>query len=426
MSIPIFFFSYARADRDGGGSHLLNAQDDGCENVVDTFYNNLCRHVASLTGRPPDQVGFFDRDNLDLGAPWPERIMNGLRIAPVMVALFSPTYFCRPACGREFEIFRRRHLELADKMSRVPDYRVLPVLWVRPDATRQSIPIHCRDYISRIQLTAPDMPDSYHRLGLMRMLELNRKTETNQICHIVADRIFELSRVDKDETLPHLEALDFNKIESAFHRAKNAPQTRPFDPNRREMRVYYLAPTRREWFEASQEDCDSLCDPPEKGRPFNDSPGASVANATEEGIWEGRPNIPIIPDQIPNNLADVLNTTNNSLTTTLIVFDRRSVKIANLKSAIESYSDHNFQNVGLITVAGKEVSKSDIETVCGNKIGALPKLHNWDIPANRRRYVCSVASIVIELEAQLLRIQVQNIPGTGEQIPGLNSSGSVK
>jgi hypothetical protein len=134
-------------------------------------------------------VGFFDRQNLELGAPWPNNLIKALNSTIVMVAVFSPTYFSRPACGREFEVFRRRHNALEKLLSRTADYPALPVLWVRPDVTNDSIPTCCRSYIQIIQQFAPKMPDSYGKYGLMRMFELGLTTHVNQVCHGIADRI---------------------------------------------------------------------------------------------------------------------------------------------------------------------------------------------------------------------------------------------
>jgi hypothetical protein len=255
MSNPIFFFSYTRADRIGAGTTRLNALERGQGNAIDIFYEHLCNQVASLTARPADQVAFFDRENLELGAPWPDRLMTALRSASVMIALFSPTYFSRRACGREFEVFRLRHKALQDNVGHSTDYRILPVLWVRPDVTYASVPSCCRDYIQRIQHTAPDTPESYSRYGLMRMFELGCMTETNDVCHKIADRIYTLSRA---EELPPLDQLDFDTLESAFHDTPPAGLPRPIDRTRREMRIYYLVPTRAEWLAASEEKNDTL------------------------------------------------------------------------------------------------------------------------------------------------------------------------
>jgi hypothetical protein len=422
MPGPILFFSYARADREGAGTSRLNALDRGQGNAIDAFYQHLCDQVAALTALPADEVGFFDKKNLELGTPWPRELMGALRSASVMIALFSPTYFSRAACGREFEIFRRRHRVLQESLGRATSHRVLPVLWVRPDVTYQSIPGCCRDYVRDIQHTAPDMPDSYNQYGLMRMYELGLTTETNIICHSIADRVLALL---KEEALPPLNDVDFNTMESAFHEATAAGLPRPIDPMKREIRVYYMVPTRAEWLAASGANNDSLADLRERARPFADARGATIGSATEEGIAEGQPEVAITHEPLPDDLATALQDSNNSMTTPLVVFDRRALRTPNLASAAASYATRNFQNTGFVTVAGQDVSDAEVDDMYAAKKGALPKLHNWSVPDGRNAYVRSVASIVVELETQLVRRQVRILPSSGGGIPGLSGTGNV-
>jgi hypothetical protein len=339
-----------------------------------------------------------------------------------MIALFSPTYFSRPACGREFEIFRRRHKALQKKLGRTPDYRILPVLWVRPDVTYNRIPSCCRNDIQALQLIAPNMPRSYSNYGLMRMFELGMTTEANTVCHGIADRIYALLQ---EEALPRLDQLDFNSLESAFHPIPPAGGPPPINPTKRELRAYYLVPTRAEWLAASGNDNDKLDTIREKARPFADAAGASIVNATEEGIGAGKQDVEGSHQPLPSNLATVLEETSDSLTTPLLVFDRRALRIPGLKAAADSYCSRNFENAGLVTVAGEEVPDSELDAACGVKIGALPKLHNWNVPEGRNTYVRNVASIVVELEAQLVRRQTGKLPQSGESIPGLSGAGNI-
>jgi hypothetical protein len=417
LADPIFFFSYARADRKGAVTDRLNAQDRGQSNSVDTFYQNLCDQVAALTGRPAEEVGFFDSQNLELGAPWPERLMDGLRSAHVMVALFSPTYFRRRACGREFEVFRRRHESLSRSLGRKADDRILPVLWVRPDVIDRSIPGCCRVHITNLQWTAPGVPEAYTKLGLMRMIELDKIVDSNAVCHSVADRIYDLMNA---ELLPRLDTLDFNTLQSAFDETLAAGALRPIDRTKREIRTYYLVPTRTEWLEAAGANAQEFSDQREKARPFAEALGATVSSATEEGVAEVKPDLVVVHEELPNNLDQALADAKGSMTSPLLVFDRRAVKIPHLRMAGVSYSGRNFAYTGFVTVAGHEVTDSEVGAVFNAKIGALPKLHNWTVPADRSSYVRNVASIVAELEAQLVRRDSDKLDDSGEAIPGLS------
>jgi hypothetical protein len=414
----LLFFSYARADRRGAETGRISAYGRG-ENSIEEFYRRLCNRVANLTGMYERDVGFFDDRHLELGAPWPARLTDALRSAHVMVALFSPVYFTRQACGREFQIFRLRHKVLEERLGRAPDYRVLPVLWGRPDVTSESVPECCRDYIQALQLTPPDMPQSYAKYGLMRMLELKWfESDSNAVCHGIADRIYALM---KGEILPGLDDHNFSSVESAFHEAQATRLSRPIDRMKREMRVYYLVPTRSEWSKETGANNSNFADQPEKARLFADAPGATVGSATEEGVAMVKPDIGVVHKELPNNLALDLKETNDSLTTPLVVFDRRSLEVPTLRAAATSYAESNFENTGFVTAAGHEVPNSVIETAYGAKIGALPKLHAWNVPAGRAEYVRNVASVVSELEMQLVRRQIDKRNCSGEAIPNLSA-----
>lgn len=422
LADPLFFFSYARADRSGANMVGLNAQDTGQSNSVDAFYHHLCNQVAALTGRPPGEVGFFDSQNLELGAPWPERLMDGLRSAHVMVALFSPTYFLRRACGREFEVFRRRHEALSKSLGHKADSRVLPILWVRPDVIFKNIPNRCQSDITNLQSTGPGMPEDYTKLGLMRMMELQRTADSNAVCHSIADRIYTLVNA---EHLPRLDTLDFNTLESAFHEVPAAGSARPIDRMKREIRIYYLVPTRTEWLAALGSNDQEFSDQREKARPFVEAPGATVGGATEEGVAEVKPDLGVVHESLPNDLVGALEDTKDSMTTPLVVFDRRAVNLPHLRMAAVSYSGRNFDNAGFVTVAGRDVPDSEIHKVFSAKIGAMPKLHNWTVPEGRTTYVRNVAAVVAELEAQLVRRQSDKLDNTGDGIPGLSGPNVV-
>jgi hypothetical protein len=379
---PVFFFSYARADRSTSSRGRLNAHDgDSC---VDDFYGKLSDEVASLTARSAEGVGFFDRDHLDLGTPWPQGLMGALRSTRVMVALFSPTYFSRPACGREFAVFRARQEELMRTVGSGDDYRILPVLWVRPDVTDASIPSKCAAYIRTLQNIAPGMPECYSQLGLKRMFDLDYKIEVNRVCHKIADRIYSI--VTSGRSLPGLDELDFNGVPSAFHDVTPEGHARPVDRRKREVRVYYLIPTRTEWSAVSGENISCFRDVREQARPFAEAAGVTVGAATEEGIGMVKPERSVIHEPLPNDLAEALTATQGSMTTPLVVFDRRAIRVPVLHPMVSSYVARNFENTGFVTAGGDTIAESELNSVCAAKIGALPRLHNWSVPRGRGDY----------------------------------------
>src|SRR6266446_9592517 len=94
MSDYLFFLSYARCD--------LNAN-------VKRFFQELSEEVAQLfEGErvdPDGPVAFFDREGVELGDNWDEKLRDAVHFSRVIVPLYTPRYFERPYCGKEFAVF---------------------------------------------------------------------------------------------------------------------------------------------------------------------------------------------------------------------------------------------------------------------------------------------------------------------------------
>jgi hypothetical protein len=255
------------------------------------------------------------------------------------------------------------------------------------------------------------------------MLDLSRlESDSNEVCHAIADRIYALTKADP---LPEIDEIDFDHVDSAFHEAPATGLARPIDREKRQVRVYYIIPTRSEWRDETGANEDKFHDHREKAHLFADAPGATVGSATEEGIGIVKPDLGIVHEQLPNDLAGALKEATDSMTTPLVVFDRRALQVPHLKAAASSYAENNFDNSGFVTAAGHEIPDSAIEDVYRAKIGSLPKLHNWNVPGGRMDYVRIVASVVNELEMGLVRRKTEIKSRTGQAPPSLYSSSAL-
>ncbi len=163
-----FFTSYARADSENG---LL-------KKVID----DLAAGVHSLLpGVAATDVCFFDQTTIETGADWERILADGANTARVLVCLMSPTYFSRPHCAKEFDVFRRR-LEAYDA---VGDRRVVvPVIW------RSEIEIP--QTLARLQHNSDVFPKKYHEAGLRGLKRLGSQREKylmaiDALAKIIAD-----------------------------------------------------------------------------------------------------------------------------------------------------------------------------------------------------------------------------------------------
>jgi hypothetical protein len=423
MADPLFFFSYARGSYKNAEGGRFTAAEQNAINSIDEFYHALCREVADRSGKSADEVGFRDQQDLELSAPWPVRLTEALGSAVVMVALFTPTYFLRPACGREFEFFRRRQRALEMKLGCALDHRILPVLWTRPDGIYESIPSICRADVFNLQLMPPGAPACYTDWGLKSVFNNQKRAEWNKVCELIADRIWKLARA---QTLPTLGSVDLNSLPSAFHEPPMSPGLpRPVDPDKREIRVYYLVPTKVEWSEVSGANNSEFDERREGARPFSDTRDVDIARATQDGIAAIKPELGVTHEALPDDIAQALKNADDTMTTPLLIFDRRALRIPTLEVAANAYAEGEFENTGFVTVAGGEVPELEINALRDRKAGASPKLHLWSVPAGCREYVHNVASVVAELEMQLIRRQMEKLTPSGGAIPGLSGPSST-
>src|SRR2546422_523635 len=94
-TLPCFFFSYARKDH---GPYL------------ERFFKELKERVArkGLFDEDQGEVSFRDIDNIEPGEDWGQELADALAKCLTMVSIYTPWYFARPYCGKEFRIFLDR------------------------------------------------------------------------------------------------------------------------------------------------------------------------------------------------------------------------------------------------------------------------------------------------------------------------------
>ncbi len=150
---PWFFISYASYEYD---VH------------IERFRTDLAGQLRSLAGiLDPDnkRVGYLDTSGLEPSVDWPEALYNALQRSKVLIPFYSPLYFKREYCGKEFEAFLRpQSLDPAWTGGRRP---ILPVLFypLAPEDL-QSDPA-----IGKIQASTPTFPRAYLDHGLHYIMD---------------------------------------------------------------------------------------------------------------------------------------------------------------------------------------------------------------------------------------------------------------
>jgi TIR domain len=206
-SCPVYFTSYRRDDR----SKYLNK-----------FLEALADSVASEAGMTVAAVRFEDLASVDSGAIWTDEVVDALRRAHVLIALYSPWYFRsnpdRPCyTGREVAAF----LERARLAGRKPC--ILPILWTtRRSLAREHLP---PAVLASVQYGLPSArPTSpgkraawsdYNERGLLEMVrEAGRINGRVQM--IISGLVHQIMEMD-DDPPPELTDFDFHDGTCAFH-----------------------------------------------------------------------------------------------------------------------------------------------------------------------------------------------------------------
>lgn len=191
--MPLFFLSYARAD----------AGDD-----LTRFYRKLSDEIRRQSGEL-EPVGFRDESNIEPGARWSEELATALTTSSTFIPLYSPSYFTREYCGREWAYFSQR-ISSATGSGKVPPL-VIPVLWDSLDQARYPTP----RVATEVQYTHEDFGKEYAQFGLRYIMRLNEFADAYEkfvyrFARKVLDTVREFPLEPADEIVP------LEQIESVF------------------------------------------------------------------------------------------------------------------------------------------------------------------------------------------------------------------
>jgi hypothetical protein len=211
----LFFFSYARLEQD---KYLQRFFDDLCATVT--------RKVVHM------EPSFRDLDQIAPGDHWPTRLIDALQASQTLLCIYSPTYFKREYCGKEFTVFlQRQGVAMAEDDVARGSQRIIPVLWMRQnDLERLKLP---PAMLRAIHYTVKSHTKLYIDLGLGGIMRRNgRRSPYHAIVDELADGIIDRCT----SALPPLPDLtDLERVPNAFA-VPSAPQ--PGGPNI--LRLFYV------------------------------------------------------------------------------------------------------------------------------------------------------------------------------------------
>src|ERR1700722_1747244 len=177
-SSPLFFLSYAHADKAFKNSGRPN---DPNRHVI-TFFDDLSENVAQLVSRPTgSDPGFIDRA-IAPGRHWTDDLLWAMVPGKVMVALFWEPYFASRWCAMEWDAFSRREVAFSSESPLSRSHAIIPVIWAAP-MPENNVP----QVVGKFQRFTPTgLPDAainaqYQLEGIVGLLEMGINDAYRQV-----------------------------------------------------------------------------------------------------------------------------------------------------------------------------------------------------------------------------------------------------
>lgn len=319
-----FFLSYSSDDRKTQNREAENTEktDD-----VRVFHDRLAEAMSAYGWR---EGGFFDKKGIQGGSEWRVELESGLGWSRVLVPLYSPNYFGSKYCGKEFEVFSRRHSE--NKKNTFPDVTapdvILPVMW-RPSPT---VP----DVVKAFQI--PDLPDAYLEHGLEHMVRFKRNRENFQkFLNKFARRLDEMARSQgrsKRRKVPALQGL-------------NPPFPGGYKPGLKHVRYIFAAGLEEE-MRGRRSRCEAygVYDDRQDWKPcFPDIAQEAGAIAESASKQESRDSefLKPVADVLPD-IEEAVHLNN----IVVLVVDPWSLKLPRIRELVERFDDGEYPNSAVI------------------------------------------------------------------------------
>lgn len=202
------FLSHSSKDRNSGSDHMRK------------FVNRVRDVVCSKAGiENPDRAVFFDESSIRMGDEWNPALMVAVRTSRMMVCLVSPRFLNSHWCGREVEVFHRRHVRLESEQEPADATGfVFPLIW-EVDVRRTSWP----QKLSKFQFREAGIPDDYLVDGLAPLIRKRKWVKVEEVIDIVVKRIAE--KLAGPGRLP--EEAHFDDFDSIANGFDDEPQ--PYD-----------------------------------------------------------------------------------------------------------------------------------------------------------------------------------------------------
>jgi TIR domain-containing protein len=148
---------------------FLSYSRENWDPLLKRFFDNLRDEIVAREDVEKDEAVFLDW-KLPTGSDWESDIGEALRESWACVTIYTPSFFHREYCGKEFQVFLDRAKVNFDEQGAALDARgIFPILWSREvDLKKKGLP---PVIAKRINYTGKEDHERYVREGLRQILQ---------------------------------------------------------------------------------------------------------------------------------------------------------------------------------------------------------------------------------------------------------------
>lgn len=388
LSSPTLFFSYARD----------NTAYEPDRHDMKKFRDDLVNSVALRMAISADGLCFFDESSIETGAIWSANLEHALKVSKVAVTLYSPSYFAREWCGKEFQVFLNR---AAAVRSRVPGQTgIVPVLWMRTTDAPS-----CAE---KLQHGSDAYPPEYAQMGLRQLMQLKVFSDQYRISlEATADSVVSAARA---HPLRELDTLDIDGTASAWDLSVAAEPESHKQGSISKTCFVFVSREGWDWQPYKQKKIGAIAQ----------EISGELALRYEEIVCD---------DELPKKLKE----TQSARVPTILFGDPDSFRIGAYEQALREYDSLYLLNCGAL-VPWSEDSKlqgdSDDEwrylkrAVCQQKTKLPPPNHEWRSIFSQDDLKLKTRTVIEDIRLRLLQQVLSDAPST-EKVNGESRSPSV-
>jgi FxsC-like protein len=340
---PYFFLAYAHTQE---------------QSLVRQLFEDLSTEIRERTTLPlATEVGFMDTPVIPVGSEWRPEVLEALATCRVFLPLYSPRYFDRVECGREWACFAQRMLD--DRARRAGDAppAIVPALWTPVDM--EKVP----ERVRQIQVNHEKFGSTYAAEGFYTIIK-NSLYEQDYIT-AVQELAKHIIRTAEASTLAPAQVSDFDQIEDAF-----APNhtTGPVD---RKLTVVVAAPRIDRLPEGRDPECygPSAVDwNPWRTHQVRNSVGSHTADVAR---WHNyQPNIVSFDEDF-----DIIRSSAPERGLGLLLVDAWSIEITDLAEQLKRFDQLELDWIGTLAPWNRADPQTDrnAERLWGRLLETMPK-----------------------------------------------------